>query len=174
MFGQGKKQEQQVAGGGVHRYMMREKMFSIGDDFWIENSAGQKAFKVDGKALRIQETLVFEDPQGNDLLTIKEKLIKIRDTMIIERNGQPYATIKKALITILREKYSVETPSGELEVKGNIVDHEYKFERGGHKVAEVSKKWFRVRDTYAVDVMPGEDDILFLAAAVAIDQMSHD
>jgi uncharacterized protein YxjI len=27
------------------------------------------------------------------------------------------------------------------------VDHEYTIERDGDKVAEVSKRWFRVRDT---------------------------
>ena len=37
-------------GGGSNRYKMTEKLASIGDDFWIENAAGQRAFKVDGKA----------------------------------------------------------------------------------------------------------------------------
>jgi uncharacterized protein YxjI len=164
----------QPVAGGVRRYKMREKMFSIGDDFWIENAAGQRVFKVDGKALRIRETLVFEDSQGNELVTIKAKLLKIRDTMIIERNGKPFATIKKALITILREKYTLSTPTGDVEIKGNIIDHEYRFERSGRKVAEVSKKFFQIRDSYAVDIMPGEDDVIILAAAVAIDQIAHD
>ena len=32
------------------KYQMREKVFAIGDDYWIENDAGERAFKVDGKA----------------------------------------------------------------------------------------------------------------------------
>ncbi len=152
---------------------MREKMFSIGDDFWIENETGQRAFKVDGKALRIRQTLIFENPQGQELAAIREKMLAVKDSMTIERNGQPFATIKKALISPVRDRYTVTAPSGEMEVKGNIVDHEYTFERGGRKVAEVSKKWFRIADTYTVEVMPGEDDIIILAATVAIDQMSH-
>ena len=127
---------------------MREKLFSIGDDFWIEDEDGQRAFKVDGKALRIRKTLVLEDPSGNELFTVQEKKLHIRDTMDIERGGQTAARVKKALITPLRDRFSIEVEGGEdMEAKGNVVDHEYKIERGGDKVAEVSKRWFRIRDT---------------------------
>jgi len=30
------------------------------------------------------------------------------------------------------------------------------------------------RDTYGVDVAPGQDDVLFLAIAVALDRIQHD
>ena len=62
----------------------------------------------------------------------------------------------------------------DLEAKGNIVDHEYEIERDGDTVAEVSKRWFRVRDTYGIEVDPGQDASLILAVAVCIDRMSHD
>ena len=56
--------------------------------------------------------------------------------------------------------------------KGNIVDHEYEIERDGTKIAEVSKRWFRVRDTYGIEVAPGQNDALILAATVCIDEMT--
>jgi uncharacterized protein YxjI len=152
---------------------MREKMFSIGDDFWIEKD-GEKAFKVDGKALRIRETLVLESPSGEELFTIQEKKLSVRDKMEIEHDGKTVATIKKALISPLRDRYSIDVADGDdMEVKGNIVDHEFKFERDGETVAEVSKRWFRVRDTYGVEVHSGENDALILACAVCIDQMGR-
>ena len=40
-------------------------------------------------------------------------------------------------------------------------------------MAEVSQKWFRVRDTYGVEIEPGQNDILILAATVAIDMISN-
>jgi uncharacterized protein YxjI len=154
-------------------YRMREKLLAIGDDFWIENGAGERIFKVNGKALRVRDTLKFEDTSGHELLSIQERKLRIRDTMAIERDGNTVATVRKAMITPLRERYKVEIEGGgEYEVKGNLVEHEYKFERDGHDVAEVSKRWFRVRDTYGVEVAAGEDDILVLAATVAIDQMT--
>jgi uncharacterized protein YxjI len=156
------------------RYTMREKLFAIGDDFWIETEGGERAFKVNGKALRLRDTLVLESPSGEELFTIQEKKLSIRDRMEIERHGQTAATIKKALVSPLRERYSIEVEGGpDLEAKGNIVDHEYEFERDGDKVAEVSKRWFRMRDTYGIEVMPDHDDALILACTVCIDQMSR-
>jgi uncharacterized protein YxjI len=156
-------------------YRMRERMVAIGDDYWIENGAGERAFKVDGKALRIRSTLVFEDAAGQELLRIQERKLRVRDTMVIERDGDTVATVRKALITPLRERFKVELArGGEYDVKGNIVDHEYTFERDGRDAAHVSKRWFRIRDTYGVEVEPGENDVLILAATVAIDQMTHD
>jgi len=162
-------------GGDAVRYQMRQKMVSIGDDFWIENEQGQRAFKIDGKALRIRQTLNLEDANGNQLYQIQERMLRIRDTMDIEGpDGSKVATVKKALITPLRDRWSVDVGSGEdLEVQGNILDHEYTIEAGRTKVAEVSKKWFRLRDTYGVEIAPGQNDALILMVAVAVDEMSN-
>jgi uncharacterized protein YxjI len=159
---------------GGTKYRMREKLFAIGDDYWIEDEEGERAFKVNGKALRMRKTLVLEDPDGAELYKVQERKLTIRDTMAIERDGKTVATVKKALITPLRERFSIEVEDGDdLEAKGNIVDHEYKIERDGDRVAEVSKRWFRVRETYGIEIAPGQDDALILAATVCIDQMTR-
>jgi uncharacterized protein YxjI len=154
---------------------MVQKMVSIGDDFWIENGRGEKVYKVDGKALRVRSTLNFEDRNGQKLCQIQEKMARVRDTMDIEdANGQTIATIKKAMITPLRERFTLNIQGGpDIEIQGNLLDHEYTFEQGGRKVAETSKKWFRLRDSYGVEIEPGQNDILILAATVAIDMISN-
>jgi uncharacterized protein YxjI len=167
------RRQDRRGGGGHTRYQMREKLVSIGDDFWIENQAGQKVYKVDGKALRIRNTLKFEDRQGNELCKIQEKMVRVKDTMKIEGpDGRTMATIKKALITPIRDRWTIKVEDGtDLDIQGNIVDHEYRIEEGRNKVAEVSKKWFRVRDSYGVEIAPGQNEILILAATVAVDMM---
>jgi uncharacterized protein YxjI len=162
-------------GGGDNRYQMVQKMVSIGDDFWIENGRGEKVYKVDGKAVRVRSTLNFEDARGQKLCQIQEKMARVRDTMDIEdASGQTIATIKKAMITPLRERFTLNIAGGpDIEIQGNILDHEYTFEQGGRKVAETSKKWFRLRDSYGVEIEPGQNDILILAATVAIDMMEN-
>ena len=158
---------------GGTRYQMREKLFAVGDDYWIENEQGDKAFKVNGKALRVRSTFILETPSGEELLKIQKKMLHIRDTMEIERDGDTLATVKKALITPLRERFTIEVEDGgELHAKGNIVDHEFKIERDGDQIAEISKRWFRVRDTYGIEIAPGENDALILAATVCIDEMA--
>ena len=162
-------------GGDATRYQMRQKLVSIGDDFWIENDRGERVYKVDGKALRIRQTLIFEDPQGHELAKIQEKMLRIKDTMEIEGpNGETLATVKKALITPLRERWVVKVGDGpDLDIQGNILDHEYIIESGRDKIAEISKKWFRIADTYGVEVAPGQNDLLILAATVAVDMMAN-
>jgi uncharacterized protein YxjI len=61
-----------------------------------------------------------------------------------------------------------------LEAQGSLLDHEYTFSRGGDVVATVSKRWFSIRDTYAVEMNDDQEPLLILASAIAIDQMCHD
>jgi len=162
-------------GGNANRYQMRQRMVSIGDDFWIENEAGAKVYRVNGKALRVRQTLIFEDAQGNELAKIQERMLHIKDTMEIEGpHGESLAVVKKALITPLRERFTAKVKNGpDMEVQGNLLDHEYTIGVGRDKVAEVSKKWFRLRDSYGVEIEPGQDDFIILAVSVVIDEMVH-
>jgi uncharacterized protein YxjI len=157
------------------RYKMRQRLISIGEDFTIEDERGNPAYTVDGKVLRIRETFVIEDMRGNEVATIREKKLALRDTMNILRGGETIATIRKALFTPFRDKFEIDVNGGQdMVAQGDILDHEYAIERDGQTVATVSKHWFALRDTYGIEVAPGEDDGLILAIAVAIDEMAHD
>jgi uncharacterized protein YxjI len=162
------------ASGGKHHYQMRQRLLSFGDDFWIEDDHGAKAYKVDGKALRVRQTLRFEDAHGTELCRIQERMMRVKDTMEIESpTGQQVAMVKKALISPVRDRLTVKIKGGpDLDVTGNILDHEYSIGEGRNKIAEVSKRWFRIRDTYGVEIDAGQDDILILAVTVCIDQLT--
>src|SRR5215217_7476573 len=169
------RREERRGDSGTTHYRMRQKLFSIGDDYWIEDERGDRVFKVDGKALRLRKTLILEDAHGGELLKIQERMLRVRDTMEIEdADGRSVATVKKAMVTPLRERWSVKVTDGpDLRVHGNIVDHEYAIEDAGTTAAEVSKKWFRVADTYGVEVAPGQDPVLLLAITAVLDTMAH-
>ena len=152
---------------------MREKIMAIGDDFWIEDDDGNRVYKVNGKALRIRDTFILEDASGNELSKIQEKKLSVRDTMTIE-SGNTKATVHKRLLGI-RDHFQVDVEDGEdLKAHGNVVDHEYEIERDGDTVATVSKKWFRVRDTYGVQLAEDQNVPLILAITVCLDAMTHD
>jgi uncharacterized protein YxjI len=169
------RREERHGSGAVH-YQMRQRLMSIGDDFWIETDTGQRAYKVDGKALRLRKTLVFEDPDGRELAKIQERVARLRDSMEIEdADGNRLAMVRKALISPLRDRWAVTVENGpDLDVQGNVLDHEYTFTDGRTPVATVSKKWFRVADTYGVEITPGQDPVVVLAATFAVDVMAHE
>src|SRR5215472_10697614 len=171
----GRREERREERSGGTHYQMRQRLVSIGDDFWIQNDRGERVFKVDGKALRVRKTLVFEDARGRELAKIQERMLRIRDTMEIEGpGGETLASVRKAMITPLRERWTVKVHDGpDVEVQGNVLDHEYTIGEGRDRVAEVSKRWFRVADTYGVEIDPGENDVLILAVTAAIDTMAH-
>jgi uncharacterized protein YxjI len=152
---------------------MRERLIAVGDDYWIEDESGHRAFRVNGKALRIRKTFVLEDSGGDEVAKIQERKLSVRDKMEIERGGRSLATVRTALIGI-RDRFSIDVDDGPwLHAKGNFVDHEYEITRDGDTVATISKRWFRVRDTYGVEIAPGEDDALVLAITVCVDAMAH-
>jgi uncharacterized protein YxjI len=154
------------------RFLMRQKLLAIGDDFWIENDRGERAYKVNGKALRVRQTFILENPSGDEVARIKQRKLTIRDKIAIQRYGNTAATVRKALVGI-RARFAIDVENGaDMKAHGNVVDHEYEIERDGDTVATISKKWFRVRDSYGVDVAAGEDAPLILAITVAIDSLT--
>jgi uncharacterized protein YxjI len=149
---------------------MRQELLSIGDDYWIEDESGERIFRVNGKEIRFRDTWLLEDRKGHEVARIREKKLSIRDTITIQA-GDLEAKVKKALVGI-RDRFHVEVDGGkDLKVHGNIVEHEYEVERDGHHIAEVSKRWFRVRETYGVEVDDVADAPLVLAVTVAVDAL---
>ena len=159
-------------GPAVVHYQMREKLLAIGDDFWIEDESVNKVYKVNGKAVRLRQTFILEDPNGTELAKIQERKLTVRDKMKIEWGGTS-ATVHKAMLGI-RDRYTIDPDNGEkLHAHGNFVDHEYEIERDGETIATISKKWFRVRDTYGVEVGVSENQPFILAVTVCVDEMAR-
>lgn len=156
------------------RYVMKQKLFSFGDDFTIRDAEGRDVFFVDGKAFSFGDQLSFRDMQGRELAYIRQKLLSWGPTYEIYRDGEPAAIVKKELFTFFRCRFTVDVPGpDDLEAAGDFMDHEYELTRDGRHVATVSRKWFSWSDTYGVDIAEGEDDVLILASTVVIDMVCH-
>ena len=156
------------------RYLMKQKLFSFGDDFTIKNEAGDDMFFVDGKVFTLGKKLSFQGLHGQELAFIQQKLLSWGPTYEIYRDGQLAAVVKKHLFTFFRCAFTVDVPGpDDIEAQGSFLDMEYTFTRGTEQVAEVSKRWFTLADTYGVDIADGEDDVLILASTVVIDMVCH-
>ncbi|MFF4228868.1 LURP-one-related/scramblase family protein [Streptomyces sp. NPDC001820] len=157
------------------KYLVRDKILAIGDDYWIEDEHGRRAFLVDGKALRLRDTLELKDPTGLVLITLRKKMFSLRDAMTIERDGEPLATIRKKRLSLVRNHYRVTLAEGtELDVSGRILDREFGVEYEGELLAHISRQWLRVRETYAVNVVREDADAaLMIAVAVCVIRMAE-
>jgi uncharacterized protein YxjI len=158
------------------RYLIQERIFSLTADFWIEDEAGNRVFYVDGRALSLRQTFELRDANGELRALIRKKLFAMRDTMNIEDAGGVLATVRAAFFSPFKHRYEIDLADGSrLEAVGNFTDKDWQIVGGdGRVVGRVSRQWFRIRDTYGVEVAPGEDDALVIAIAVCIDRIHED
>ena len=152
------------------RFLVRDRLLGIGDDYWIEDEHGNKVFLVDGKAMRLRDTFELKDTQGRVLIDIHQKMLALRDTMVIERDGEALARIKRKRLSLLRHHYRVSMVDGtELDASGKILDREFAVEYDGELLAVISRRWLHVRETYGVDVVREDaDPALLIAVAVCV------
>lgn len=157
------------------RYIMKQKVFSFGDKFAISNENEEDVFFVNGAVLSLGHKLSFEDPQGNELLFISQKLLFWGPTYELYRGDEHIATIEKEMFTFFKCTFDIHVDDkGDLEAEGDFSDHEYTVTRAGEPIAQISKQWFTWSDTYGVDIAPGEDPVLILASTVVIDMCCHE
>lgn len=156
------------------KYRMRQKLWSLGDQFTIQDEHEKDAFRVEGKVFSWGDKLRFYDAAGEEVAFIKQKLLSLKPRYEIHRDGEKFAEVSKDF-TLVRDRFTLDVPGpNDYTVRGNILDHEYTFERSGNEVARVSKTLFALRDVYGVDIREDEDEVAILATCVVIDLVSHD
>jgi uncharacterized protein YxjI len=157
------------------RYVMRQKLLSLADNFTIKNEQEQDVFLVKGKVFSFGDKLSFQDLAGNELVFIDQRLLNWSPTYELWKGGELLAVVKRELFSFIHHRFTVDVPGpDDLEAEGDFLDHEYTISRGGSVVATVSKRWFSWADTYGIEIANGEDDVLVLATAVVVDMVCHD
>lgn len=152
------------------RYVISEKFFHLGEDSKITDESGRPMYAVDGKILSLRNTLVMRDMNGAEVARVERKLLALTPSYVIERPGVGEAQVRKHFINLLGDHYTIDIPGPhDLEMDGNLFEHDYRVRRDGAVVATVSKRWIALTETYGVEIAPGEDDALILASVLALD-----
>jgi uncharacterized protein YxjI len=151
-------------------YVIRERMFRLGEDSDITDEAGQPVLHVDGKVLSLGGRLILRDPAGREAGQVYRKLAALRPTYEISIGGKDVAEVRQHLFTPLGERFTIGVHGGGgMEIDGDLLSHEFTIQRDGQSVATISKRWLSMTASYAVEVAPGEDDVLILASVLALD-----
>ncbi len=156
------------------RYMMKQKLWSLGGEFTIRDEHEQGAFRILGKAFSWGDKLSFQDMHGTELAFISQKLMSWKPTYEIYRDGSKFAEVVKEL-SFFKSHFTLDVPGpNDYTISGSFWEHEYIFERGNAPVARVSREFWTWADTYGIDVIDGEDDVAILATCVVIDLVCHE
>ena len=151
-------------------YVIRERLFRLGEDSDITDQAGQPVLHVDGKVLSLRNRLILQDPTGREVGQVNRKLSALRPTYEITIDGKDVAEVRKHLFTPFGERFTIDVRgAGGMEIDGDLFSHEFTIQRDGHTVATISRRWLTMTASYAVEVAPGEDDLLILASVLALD-----
>ncbi len=151
-------------------YVIRERLFRLGEDSDITDEAGLPVLHVDGKVLSLHNRLILRDPAGREVGQVHRKLAALRPTYEITIDGEDVAEVRKHLFTAFQERFTIDVVGGgDMEITGDLFSHEFTIERDGQTVATISKRWLTVTASYGVEVAPGEDDVLILASVLALD-----
>ena len=152
------------------RYVIREKFFRLTEDSDITNEYGQPVYQVQGKLFSLHNTLTMTDMAGNEVAQVRRVLLSLRPTYEITHGGLELAEVRKHFFTPFVDRFTIDIPGpNDLEMDGNLLEHEFTITQGGQTVATVSKRWISLTDTYGVDIAPGQNDVLILASVLALD-----
>jgi uncharacterized protein YxjI len=151
-------------------YLIRERMFRLAESSDITDETGQPVLHVDGKIVSLHNRLILRDRAGHEVAQVHRKLATLRPTYAITIDGKNVAEVRQHLFTPFREKLTIAVPGDrDMEMTGDLLSHEFTIQRDGQTAATISKRWISLTDTYAVDVVPGGNDLLILASVLALD-----
>ena len=151
-------------------YVIRERLFGLGEDSDITDEAGRPVLRVDGKVLSLRGRLVLRDAAGREVGQVRRKLAALGPAYEITLGGKDVAEVRRHLFTPFGERFTIDVPGAAgMEISGDLLGHGFTITRDGQRVAAISKRWLSVAAGYAVDVAPGADDVLILASVLALD-----
>jgi uncharacterized protein YxjI len=151
-------------------YLIRERLFRLGEHSEITDESGRIVLHVDGTLLSLRNRLVIRDPAGNEVAQVHRRLATLRPTYQISIGGETAAEVRKHLFTPFGDRFTIDVPGpDDLEMQGDLLDHEFAIVQRGRVAATVSRRWVSLHDTYAVDVAEGGDHLLILASVLALD-----
>lgn len=156
----------------MSRFILKDKLFSLGGDLTIQDEQGQQVYFVDGKVFSIGRRLDIKDQSGQVIATIQQRVISLRKTYDIHLPNNTDISISKALFSPFVDRLKIDVPGpNDLDVHGDLFHHEYSIDLHGKEVARVSKRWISLADSYGVEIDEGVEPLLILASAVVIDQI---
>ncbi|GGU81935.1 hypothetical protein GCM10010211_54870 [Streptomyces albospinus] len=157
------------------RYLVRDRMLAFHEEAWIETEHREKLYKVNRKLLRLRTTFDFVDTQGNQIASIVKKAFTFHHTILIKRDGELVGRISKRAFSLFGDRFKVTLRDGRrLRIVGNFWDREFDIQHEGSTLAHISRRWFSIRDAYAVDVMSQHDETLLVILAVCVDHTLED
>lgn len=155
------------------RYIVRQKIFSIGDKFTIKDENERDVYIVKSQLLSFGKKLRIFDLNEYEMCYIEQQLFTFMPQYNIYVNGEKIAQVKKKF-ALFRNDFEILSNNANYYVEGEFFAHEFRIFHDRKMIGQVSKKLLSLSDTYSVEVDDNEDQVLVLALAIVIDMVCHE
>ncbi len=170
-------------------YVLKEKYWDWGSGDILDEK-GQPIGRMHRKIFSLRRKVELMELDGTIKATIHAKIVSARGSQDLkDPEGNMIARIKKAILSVFRPKFYLESPDGEkwYEAQGKFMGWSYKVTnfKTGELVAEIEKadRWrdiflgglFDFKDTYALRIHDNKTDRrILLGFVLSIDNVLHD
>jgi len=160
------------------QFIIDQKIMAMRDTYGIKDRNGNLLAYVKKKVVSLGPNFWFESPDGARLGEVKGKVVTVRPTFeVYDAQGQLVAVVKKKVLKLLGSEWWLENASGQevARIKGKIMAHDFTIQSPtGTPLAQITKKWVTLRDSYGVEIVgSGLDPYVILAYAVVMDHVQH-
>ena len=155
------------------KLVLKEKVFTLKERFNVTNEEEQTLYIVEGKLLSWGHQLDIADANGAHVAHVRQKVLALLPRYFITCEGMEEMELKGHL-NIVHPHYTLETPDGDWEVRGDFLQHEYTIKKGEEEIAAVTRKWFSFGDSYTLDVAEDKNVVPALCVMVALDCILED
>jgi uncharacterized protein YxjI len=160
--------------GGI-RYRLMQNLASIPDAIIVQTDEGTVAFRIESTRRDMMDMLVIRDMVGRVRCMLPGPQSGPAATDILGGDGRSLARVTRTQISAVRDRFEVDILTGDFWIViGDVGSREFTLDSPNGRVAEVSRRWFLLPDTFGVEVVPGQDDALVIAVAATIDRLAHD
>lgn len=150
---------------------LKQKVMSLRGRFEVFDEAQQALYQIEGSFMQIPKTFTILDNGRNEKALITKKTFSFLPTFNVEVEGREMFTIKKEF-TFFKAKYAIEGAG--ITVSGSLWDMEFEIMRQGEIIGRVNKEWLTWGDTYRIQILDEQWEMLVIALVVAIDCVKAD
>lgn len=145
---------------------IQEKVFSFTNQFSVLDEMGAERYHGEGELLSFGRKMHVYDMEGNEKVLVSEAVLTFMPKFSILVKGTEVAQIKKKF-TIFEPEYEIQ--GLDWKIQGDFFEHNYRIVKDDREIASVHKKWMSWGDSFEIDVVNADDEILVLAVVLAID-----
>jgi uncharacterized protein YxjI len=154
-------------------YLVRRKLSSI-EGYLVYDATDAQVYHFKGHLAFPGARWSMLDASGSEVAALARPAMHLHPTFTVTRPGRSEVTIRKASFAPIMETWRLEgSEDGDIDMHGDVLNHEFTFERDGRAVGTTTRRWISLTDAYAVQAN-GMDPVLAIAAAVGVDSVESE